>query len=130
MLRRHASRCRLVATAIAFLVLTSPARAQIITGIAAYMTTAAGNGNMSWRTNTQGGDFLSNTWVTRGTNPATDAVLYNGNAAGNLLGPGMTLNTGANTFCLWGFTEYGPANWGVSLFTEPNSSLTNSTLSS
>jgi hypothetical protein len=40
------------------------------------------------------------------------------------------LNTGANTFYLWGFTEYGAANWGVSLFTGPNTSPTNPTLSS
>ncbi len=130
MLHRHASRFRFCATAVAFLAVTGSVNAQVITGIAAYATTSSGNGDMSWRTNTQGGDFLSNTWITRGTNPSTDAFLYNGNAAGNLLGSGITLNAGANTFYLWGYTDYGPKNWGVSLFTGPNTSPTNPTLSS
>ena len=134
MLHPHVSRPRLFAAAVALLAAsgsaTTIAKAQVITGIAAYATTADGNSNYSWRTNTQGGDFLSNTWITRGTTPHTDAFLYDGNTAGNQLGSGITLNAGANTFYLWGFTDYGAANWGVSLFTGPNTSSTNPTLSS
>ena len=130
MLHRIAARYRLVASAVALLTVTSAVNAQVITGIAAYNTTASGNSAYAWRTNTQGGDFLSNTYITRGTSPSTDAFLYNGNAAGNLLGSGITLNAGTNTFYLWGFTGYGPANWGVSLFTGPNTSPTDPTLSS
>jgi len=130
MLQCHASRSRLLATAVAVLAAASAVNAQVITGIAGYGTTSSGNASNALRTNTQGGDFLSNTYITRGTNPSTDAFLYTGNATGNLLGSGITLNAGANTFSLWGFTEYGPANWGVSPFTGPNTSPTNPTLSS
>jgi|GEM_PF-3755039 len=130
MLQRRAERFRLLATAVAVLAATSAVNAQVITGIAAYSTTSSGNAANAWRTNTQGGDFLSNTYITRGTSPSTDTFLYTGNATGNLLGSGITLNAGTNTFYLWGFTEYGPANWGVSLFTGPNITPTNPTLSS
>jgi hypothetical protein len=104
--------------------------AQVITGIAAYNTTATGDIFGGWRTNTQGGDFLSNTYITRGTSPTTDAFIYNGNANGQLLGSGITLTAGVNTFYLWGFTSYGSANWGVSLMTGANTAASLPTLSS
>jgi hypothetical protein len=115
---------------LASLSVATPARAQVITGLTAYSTTAAGDASLSWYTNTQGGDFPSNTFITRGTAPATDPFLFNGNAAGNLLGSGIALNAGINTFYLWGFTGYGPANWGVSLFAGANTNASTPALSS
>jgi len=97
MLQPHASRSRLFAAAVAFLAATSSAKAQVIAGINAYSVISGTNRSLPyWRTNTQGNDPLSNTFITRGTNPSTDAFLYDGNAPGNLLGSGITLNRGAN----------------------------------
>lgn len=120
-------------TALAMLVSfgsAATARAQVITGITAYRTGATGNIDPGWRTNTQGGDFPSNTYITRGTSPGTDPFLFNGNATGNLLGSGITLNAGINTFYLWGFTGYGNVNWGVSLIAGANTVTSTPTLSS
>ena len=97
MLQPHASRSRLFVAAVAFLAATSSAKAQVIAGINAYSVISGTNRSLPyWRTNTQGNDPLSNTFITRGTNPSTDAFLYDGNAPGNLLGSVITLNRGAN----------------------------------
>lgn len=47
-----------------------------------------------------GGGTISNAYVTSGTNPVTDAFLYNGNATGFF--GGLSLNPGLNTFHVWG----------------------------
>lgn len=65
----------------------------------------------------------SNTYITRGTNPTSDAFLYtdNGNSPPpciSLLGSGLALNTGVNTFYLWGNSGLvGDPNYAVALFT-------------
>jgi hypothetical protein len=85
-----------------------------ITAVTSYNTTAGGDAIGGWLTNTQGGDFYSNTYITQGTNPTTDAFLFNGNTSGALLGSGLSLGAGSYTFYLWGFTGY-QVNHGVSL---------------
>jgi hypothetical protein len=95
--------------------LSTPLVAQpALTAVSSYNTTSTGNAIGSWYTTTQGGQVVSNTYITYGSNPATDAFLFNGNAAGPLLGSGFTLGTGLHNFTLWGFTGYQP-NHGVSL---------------
>ena len=70
-------------------------------------------------TDAQGsGSCCANTYITRGTNPTTDAFLYTGNDAGSLFPAGITLSTGLNTFYLWGSTGLvGTPNYAVALFT-------------
>lgn len=67
----------------------------------------------------------SNTYITRGTNPGTDAFLYSGNGipgpCNSLIPSGISLNTGVNTFYLWGYTGLvGSPNYAVALFTGAN----------
>jgi len=71
-----------------------------LTRVTSYNKTAAGGAIGGWLTNTQGMDFPSNTYITRGTNPTTDAFLFNGNASGELMGSGLTLGVGSHTFYL------------------------------
>ncbi|WP_373061343.1 PEP-CTERM sorting domain-containing protein [Gemmatimonas sp.] len=54
-------------------------------------------------TDTRGTSCCANTYITRGSNPGSDAFLYTGDGpVGSLIPSGITLATGLNTFYLWG----------------------------
>ncbi|MFN9099330.1 MAG: hypothetical protein ACK5X2_11220 [Gemmatimonadaceae bacterium] len=78
------------------------AQAQTITGI-----TGNGPGGIL---DTADGGGISNVYVTAGTNPTTDAFLYNGNALGFF--PNQNLTAGLYTFYALGGRQCVQANVG------------------
>lgn len=104
--------------ALACLTVTTVDAQPILTSVTTMSLDASGTPNGRFTETSGFGTCCSNTYITRGTDPTTDAFLFNGNAAGTLIPSGIALTTGINTFHLWGFTGMiGSPNFAVALFT-------------